>query len=109
MNDLQSTSRASCSIYLFFLHQLGYLLLDGLENHFCLAWGSICLCVVVSIHKSENSQCFSMLFPRLMTQFFVFAEFCREVSDIQMPHVAPLILPEMYKIFVHADVRLKNK
>ena len=50
-----------------------------------------------------------MLFPRLMTQFFVFAEFCREVSDIQMPHVAPLILPEMYKIFVHADVRPMNK
>ena len=50
-----------------------------------------------------------MLFPGLMTQFFVIAEFCREVSDIQMPHVAPLILPEMYKIFVHADVRLKNK
>ena len=65
--------------------------------------------VVVFIHKSENRQCFSMLFPRLMTLFFVFAEFCREVSDIQMPHVAPLILPEMYKIFVHADVRLKNK
>lgn len=65
--------------------------------------------VVVFIHKSENRQCFSMLFPRLMTQFFVFAEFCREVSDIQMPHVAPLILPEMYKIFVHADVRPMNK
>lgn len=34
----------------------------------------------------------------------VLTEFCREVSDIQMPHVAPLILPEMYKIFVHADL-----
>ena len=55
------------------------------------------------------NECFSMLFLRLMTQFLVFAEFCREVSDIQMPHVAPLILPEMYKIFVHADVRLENK
>lgn len=47
--------------------------------------------------------------PKVNDTIFVFAEFCREVSDIQMPHVAPLILPEMYKIFVHADVRLKNK
>lgn len=31
-------------------------------------------------------------------------EFCREVTDIQMPHVAPVILPEMYKIFIHAEV-----
>ena len=61
------------------------------------------------IHESENMQCFSVLFMRLMTQVFVFAEFCSDVSDVQMPHVAPLILPEMYKIFVHADVRIKNK
>ena len=31
-------------------------------------------------------------------------EFCREVTDIQMPRVAPVILPEMYKIFIHAEV-----
>ena len=35
-------------------------------------------------------------------------EFCREVTDIQMPHVAPVILPEMYKIFIHAEVCWKS-
>nr|XP_058971952.1 importin-9-like isoform X1 [Pocillopora verrucosa]XP_058971953.1 importin-9-like isoform X1 [Pocillopora verrucosa] len=34
----------------------------------------------------------------------VLTEFCREVTDTQMPHVAPVILPEMYKIFIHAEV-----
>ena len=68
MNDLQSTPLTSCSIYLFSSTSWG-ISLDGLENHFCLAWDSICLCVVVFIHKSENRQCFSMLFPRLMTLF----------------------------------------
>lgn len=34
----------------------------------------------------------------------VLTEFCREVTDIQMPHVAPVILPEMYKIFIHAEL-----
>nr|XP_058971954.1 importin-9-like isoform X2 [Pocillopora verrucosa] len=33
----------------------------------------------------------------------VLTEFCREVTDTQMPHVAPVILPEMYKIFIHAE------
>ncbi|KAJ7325726.1 Importin 9 [Desmophyllum pertusum] len=37
----------------------------------------------------------------------VLTEFCREVTDIQMPHVAPVILPEMYKIFIHAEVCLQ--
>uniref|UniRef100_A0A4W3IWF5 Importin 9 n=1 Tax=Callorhinchus milii TaxID=7868 RepID=A0A4W3IWF5_CALMI len=31
-------------------------------------------------------------------------EFTREVTDTQMPLVAPVILPEMYKIFTMADV-----
>ena len=35
---------------------------------------------------------------------FVFAEFTREVTDTQMPLVAPVILPEMYKIFTMAEV-----
>ena len=35
----------------------------------------------------------------------LFSEFCREVTDIQIPHVAPVILPEMYKIFIHAEVQ----
>lgn len=34
-----------------------------------------------------------------------FAEFTREVTDTQMPLVAPVILPEMYKIFTMAEVR----
>ncbi|XP_064632245.1 importin-9-like [Lineus longissimus] len=33
----------------------------------------------------------------------VLSEFCREVTDTQMPQVAPVILPEMFKIFMHAD------
>ncbi|XP_077981531.1 importin-9-like [Glandiceps talaboti] len=34
----------------------------------------------------------------------VLTEFTREVTDIQMPQVAPNILPEMYNIFTNADV-----
>ena len=33
------------------------------------------------------------------------AEFCREVTDIQMPIVAPVILPEMLKIFTDSEVK----
>ncbi|GAB0199944.1 importin-9 [Grus japonensis] len=33
----------------------------------------------------------------------VLTEFTREVTDIQMPLVAPVILPEMYKIFTMAE------
>ncbi|POI32258.1 hypothetical protein CIB84_003990, partial [Bambusicola thoracicus] len=33
----------------------------------------------------------------------VLTEFTREVTDTQMPHVAPVILPEMYKIFTMAE------
>ena len=40
-----------------------------------------------------------------VTWVYLFTEFCREVTDIQIPHVAPLILPEMYKIFIHAEVK----
>lgn len=36
--------------------------------------------------------------------FFHFLEFTREVTDTQMPLVAPVILPEMYKIFTMAEV-----
>jgi len=32
-------------------------------------------------------------------------EFCREVGDVQMPQVASVILPEMYKIFTQQNVR----
>ncbi|XP_071477109.1 importin-9-like [Diadema antillarum] len=33
----------------------------------------------------------------------VLTEFTREVSDVQMEHVAPVILPEMHRIFVQSD------
>lgn len=36
---------------------------------------------------------------------FLSVEFTREVTDTQMPLVAPVILPEMYKIFTMAEVR----
>ena len=32
------------------------------------------------------------------------SEFCHEVTDTQMPHVVPVILSEMDKIFIHAEV-----
>lgn len=41
---------------------------------------------------------------RTSLPFFHFLEFTREVTDIQMPLVAPVILPEMYKIFTMAEV-----
>lgn len=34
----------------------------------------------------------------------LFTEFCSEVTDNQMPQVAPVILPEMYKIFTQDQV-----
>lgn len=34
----------------------------------------------------------------------VLTEFCREVTDTQMPQVAPVILPEMYKIFTQDEI-----
>lgn len=37
----------------------------------------------------------------------MFPEFTREVTDTQMPLVAPVILPEMYKIFTMAEVLLQ--
>ena len=33
-----------------------------------------------------------------------FVEFVREVTDMQVSQVAPVILPEMYKIFSQAEV-----
>lgn len=42
-------------------------------------------------------------FPPLILTLYP-AEFTREVTDTQMPLVAPVILPEMYKIFTMAEV-----
>ncbi|KAH9510177.1 Importin 9 [Bulinus truncatus] len=33
----------------------------------------------------------------------VLSEFCQDVTDTQMVHVAPLILPELYKVFIGAE------
>lgn len=33
----------------------------------------------------------------------VLSEFCQDVTDTQMSHVAPVILPELYKVFIGAD------
>lgn len=60
--------------------------------------------------QSCKSQKFLELAPddynadKNIKQFCLSVEFCREVTDIQMPHVASVILPEMYKIFIHAEV-----
>lgn len=35
-------------------------------------------------------------------------ELSREVSDIQMPGVAPVIFPEMYRIFIDTEVYRRN-
>ena len=35
---------------------------------------------------------------------WMLVEFCREVTDLQMPQVASVILPEMYKIFTQQNV-----
>ena len=34
----------------------------------------------------------------------ILTEFCREVTDNQMPQVSPVILPEMFKILSQVDV-----
>jgi len=56
------------------------------------------------------------LFPQLMEAIMsadlnsvhgamrVLTEFSRDLSDVQMPQVAPIVLPEMLKIFVRDDV-----
>ncbi|XP_059148600.1 importin-9-like [Physella acuta] len=33
----------------------------------------------------------------------VLSEFCQDVTDTQMSHVAPIILPELYKVFIGAE------
>lgn len=44
--------------------------------------------------------------PAINPSFCHLTEFTREVTDTQMPLVAPVILPEMYKIFTMAEVSL---
>lgn len=64
-------------------------------------------------HEAMHFPAFSMLllwvcFPLRSSLVFCSAEFTREVTDTQMPHVAPVILPEMYKIFTMAEVYLHS-
>ncbi|CAL1541790.1 unnamed protein product [Lymnaea stagnalis] len=33
----------------------------------------------------------------------VLSEFCQDITDTQMGHVAPIILPELYKVFIGAE------
>ena len=63
----------------------------------CFTWTSTAIVAPFSILCTEcpsNLSIWSLFHP----------EFCREVTDNQMPQVAPVILPEMYKIFTQAEV-----
>lgn len=53
--------------------------------------------------EEEQSQNFTPCVHPLVCLTFI--EFTREVTDTQMPLVAPVILPEMYKIFTMAEVQ----
>lgn len=62
----------------------------------------------LSLHAPEAAQqwspeCLYKAVWFLLPAFFS-AEFTREVTDTQMPLVAPVILPEMYRIFTMAEV-----
>lgn len=45
-------------------------------------------------------------FDTVFYQAFVFyiLEFVEDISDLQIPHIAPVLLPEMLKIFSHPEV-----
>lgn len=32
-------------------------------------------------------------------------EFCRDISDLQVPHVAPVILPQLLRVLLQHQVR----
>lgn len=52
-------------------------------------------------HSHKNRQC---ICAAIKQHVMCFVEFTREVTDVQMPDVAPVILPQMYKIFTMAEV-----
>lgn len=55
-------------------------------------------------HKKMVTLVISFFLLICLELFDMFPEFTREVTDTQMPLVAPVILPEMYKIFTMAEV-----
>lgn len=61
----------------------------------CKKWRNYINLVNLWIDRSDNVSFLSVI-----------SEFTQDVTDTQMGHVAPVILPEMYKIFLHADVSL---
>lgn len=65
----------------------------------CMLFGN---CYLEAIQKFSQLCLYKAVFF-YSTPFF-FVEFTREVTDTQMPLVAPVILPEMYKIFTMAEV-----
>lgn len=62
-------------------------------------------CHLEAVQKFSHLYLHKALFVLFFySTFFSFVEFTREVTDTQMPLVAPVILPEMYKIFTMAEV-----
>lgn len=63
--------------------------------------------VTLRVYRSAFIVCVSLYATSAgNTMAFLSPEFTREVTDTQMPLVAPVILPEMYKIFTMAEVQL---
>uniref|UniRef100_A0A452RGN8 Importin N-terminal domain-containing protein n=1 Tax=Ursus americanus TaxID=9643 RepID=A0A452RGN8_URSAM len=91
------------------------LLPNGLRESISKVRSSVAYAVSAIAHwdwPEAWPQLFSLLMEMLMSgdlnavhgAMRVLTEFTREVTDTQMPLVAPVILPEMYKIFTMAEV-----
>ncbi|KAH0619009.1 hypothetical protein JD844_018608 [Phrynosoma platyrhinos] len=65
---------------------------------------SVILKQYVETHWCSQSEKFRPPETTERTKSTSHRKFTREVTDTQMPHVAPVILPEMYKIFTMAEV-----
>lgn len=74
---------------------------NSLAQTLCSIKSPICAYSVSSTWKWWDRSC---LRPPSLTTCWFCSEFTREVTDTQMPLVAPVILPEMYKIFTMAEV-----
>uniref|UniRef100_A0A452T9S9 Importin 9 n=1 Tax=Ursus maritimus TaxID=29073 RepID=A0A452T9S9_URSMA len=91
------------------------LLPNGLRESISKVRSSVAYAVSAIAHwdwPEAWPQLFNLLMEMLMSgdlnavhgAMRVLTEFTREVTDTQMPLVAPVILPEMYKIFTMAEV-----
>uniref|UniRef100_H2ZMC2 Importin N-terminal domain-containing protein n=1 Tax=Ciona savignyi TaxID=51511 RepID=H2ZMC2_CIOSA len=58
-------------------------------------WPQLCSQLIQTIRSGEPDLVHGAM--RVLT------EFCRELTDTQIPHIAPVILPELLKIFVQQD------